>query len=58
MHLFCAAHKYPLIGTKGLEYNDFKRVLSLIDNKLHLTKEGCEEIRMIKENMNTKRKNE
>ncbi len=48
--------KYPLIGSKILEYNNFKRVLYLIDNKLHLTKEGCEQIIMIKENMNTKRK--
>ena len=46
--------KFPLIGAKGLEYNDFKKVLDIMDNKLHLTKKGCEEIRMIKENMNTK----
>jgi hypothetical protein len=29
-----------------------------MDNKLHLTKKGCEEIRTIKENMNTKRNDE
>lgn len=50
--------KFPLIGAKGLEYNDFKKVLDIMDNKLHLTKKGCEEIRMIKENMNTKRNDE
>jgi hypothetical protein len=48
--------KYPLIGAKTLEYLDFKAVLNLIDNKIHLTKEGCEQIRIIKEGMNTKRK--
>jgi hypothetical protein len=50
--------KFPIIGAKGLEYNDFKKVLDIMDNKLHLTKKGCEEIRKIKENMNTKRNDE
>jgi len=38
------------------DYNDFKTILELIDNKAHLTKKGVEEIREIKNRMNTKRK--
>ena len=48
--------KYPLIGAKALEYVDFKTVLELMDNKIHLTKEGYDQIKMIKDGMNTKRK--
>lgn len=47
--------KYPLIGAKALEYNDFKTVLELMDNKVHLTKEGYNQIMAIKDGMNTKR---
>lgn len=48
--------KYPLIGAKALEYVDFKTVLELMDNKIHLTKEGYDQIKVIKDGMNTKRK--
>jgi len=48
--------KYTLIGAKALDYNDFKTILELMDNKAHLTKQGLEEIREIKNGMNTKRK--
>lgn len=48
--------KYPLIGAKTLEYDDFKTVLELMDNKVHLTKEGYDQIKVIKDGMNTKRK--
>lgn len=47
--------KYPLIGAKALEYVDFKTVLEIMDNKLHLTKEGYDQIKVIKDGMNTKR---
>lgn len=48
--------KYPLIGAKTLEYVDFKTVLQLMDNKTHLTKKGYDQILVIKDGMNTKRK--
>jgi hypothetical protein len=48
--------KYTLIGAKTLEYNDFKKVLKLMENEVHLTEEGCNQIKMIKDGMNTKRK--
>ena len=48
--------KYPLIGAKTLEYVDFKTVLQLMDNKTHLTKKGYDQILVIKDGMNTRRK--
>jgi len=48
--------KYSLIGVKTLDYNDFKTVLELMDKKVHLTKEGYDQIKRIKDGMNTKRK--
>lgn len=48
--------KYSLMGAKTLEYNDFKLILKLMENKIHLTKEGYDQIKVIKDGMNTKRK--
>jgi hypothetical protein len=47
--------KYPLKGTKGLDYFDFHKVVLLMKNKAHLTVEGLEQIRKIKAGMNTGR---
>lgn len=47
--------KYLLEGLKVKDYEDFKKVALLMDKKAHLTKEGLEEIREIKNKMNTKR---
>jgi hypothetical protein len=59
---------YLLEGLKVKDYEDFKKVALLMDKKAHLTvpqprypkgyrgaKEGLEEIREIKNQMNTKR---
>jgi len=47
--------KYPLLlGVKVKDFEDFKRVANLM--KLNLTKEGLEEIREIRLNMNSLRK--
>jgi hypothetical protein len=46
---------YPLIGTKAKNFEDFKKIASLMESKAHLTKEGLEEIRMIKSGMNSLR---
>lgn len=48
-------NKYPIKGTKFLDYADFLKVINLMINKAHLTKEGLDLIRDIKSNMNRKR---
>lgn len=48
--------KYPIIGEKVKDYEDFKKVSSLMTNKSHLTKEGLDEILAIKSKMNFNRK--
>ena len=47
--------RYPIQGVKSLDYLDFVKVLELIKNKEHLTKEGIEKIRKIKTGMNQSR---
>ena len=48
--------KYPIIGVKAKDFEDFKRVAELMKNKAHLTSEGLEKIRLIKKGMNKGRK--
>lgn len=48
--------KHPLEGSKVNDYIDFKKVAEIMERKGHLTKEGLNEIREIKDRMNTKRK--
>ena len=49
--------KYPLQGVKLLGYLDFVKVVELMNNKAHLTKEGLDQIRKaIKASMNKGRK--
>lgn len=48
--------KYPIMGNKTKDFEDFKRVAHLMNSKSHLTKEGVEQIRQIKSGMNTLRK--
>lgn len=48
--------KYPIIGVKAKDYEDFKEVAQLMKSKAHLTKDGLETIRKIKQKMNTFRK--
>lgn len=47
--------KYVLEGVKLKDYEDFKLASVLMDKKAHLTKEGLDELRQIKNRMNTKR---
>ena len=44
--------KYPIIGIKAQDFSDFKQAVELIKNKAHLTFEGLEQIKKIKERMN------
>lgn len=48
--------KYPVVGVKVKDYEDFKYVAQLMSSKAHLTKDGLEQIRKIKNQMNTLRK--
>lgn len=44
--------KYPILGTKYLDYLDFKQTALLVDKKEHLTNEGYETILALKAGMN------
>ena len=45
-------YKYPIIGVKAQDYKDWAKVAEIIRKKVHLTKEGIDEIRKIKVGMN------
>jgi hypothetical protein len=47
--------KYPLQGSKVLNYQDFCKIAMIMKNKSHLTLEGLEEIRLLKSCMNKAR---
>ena len=47
--------KYPVIGVKKENFYDFCKVAELMKKKAHLTKEGLEQIREIRKNMNSYR---
>lgn len=48
--------KYPIVGVKAQDFLDFCRVVELIKENKHLTKDGLEQVRKIKEGMNRGRK--
>lgn len=48
--------KYPLHGTKRLDFEDFCKIIELVKNKEHLTNKGIEEIIKIQSGMNRNRK--
>ena len=50
-------NKYHIKGVKSMDYSDFVKIAKLMQNKAHLTIEGLEQIKKIKEGMNSKRKN-
>ena len=47
--------KHPIHGIKKENFHDFKKVALLIKDKVHLTKEGLEQIQNIKSGMNSTR---
>ena len=49
-------NKYPIIGVKNLDFDDWCKVAELMKNKAHLTLEGLEEIKKIKKGINRERK--
>jgi hypothetical protein len=48
--------KYPLQGSKALDFADFRKAAEIMKTKSHLTVDGLEEIRKIKAGMNRGRK--
>jgi hypothetical protein len=49
-------NKYPLQGVKSKDFADFCKAVDIVSNKAHLSKEGLDQIRIIKNRMNTNRK--
>ena len=47
--------QYQLKGVKRWDFEDFKQVANLMQNRDHLVLKGLNEIKLIKSNMNTKR---
>jgi len=47
--------KYPLLGNKSLDFQDYRTVALMMREGLHLTPEGLERIKNISAGMNTKR---
>ena len=48
--------EYPILGSKYQDFSDWVQVIELMNNKVHLTKEGIDIIWKIKEGMNRGRK--
>jgi hypothetical protein len=48
--------KYPILGVKAKDLEDFSSVAGLMRNKAHLTVKGLAKIKKIKEGMNKGRK--
>ena len=44
--------KYPILGVKAQDFEDWVKVAEMIQSKEHLTKEGLDQIRQIKAKMN------
>lgn len=47
--------EFKLHGVKSKNFEDFKKVALLMKNKVHLTREGLDEIKKIKGGMNQNR---
>ncbi len=47
--------KYPLFSSKHLNYQDFKSIVKMIENKEHRINGGIEKINLIKKGMNNRR---
>ncbi len=47
--------QYSILGNKALDYADFRKVLSLMSRKEHLTYEGLAKCQALSDGMNTGR---
>lgn len=43
---------YPLMGLKSYNFNIWKKIVELINNKEHFTKEGIQKIKVLKNKLN------
>lgn len=50
-------NKHPIRGIKYLDYLDFLKAVELLNNKEHLTKEGLNQLEILKNKMNRGRSN-
>ena len=48
-------NKYPLLSSKYLDYKDWEKCINIIKNKEHLTEEGINKIKQIKNRINSNR---
>lgn len=44
--------KYPILGVKAQDFKDWAKIAEMVQNKIHLTKEGFDRVRKIKVGMN------
>ena len=51
-YLFSSGGKYPIMGVKAADFQDWCKVAELMKTKKHLTPEGLDQIRKIKAGMN------
>jgi hypothetical protein len=52
---FCSNNSVSFLGTKALDYADFCKIINIINNKEHTSKEGIKKIIKIVNNINSKR---
>lgn len=45
-------NKYPIIGVKSMDFEDWAKVAEMIQTKVHLTNRGFDQIRLIRKGMN------
>jgi hypothetical protein len=50
--------KYPILGVKSKDFDDFCKVADIMEQKKHLTEKGLNQIREIRASMNSSRNNE
>uniref|UniRef100_UPI0030027DFB LAGLIDADG homing endonuclease n=1 Tax=Elmerina hispida TaxID=1245649 RepID=UPI0030027DFB len=48
--------QHSLYGAKHVDFLDFKKGVTLVESKLHLTLDGLEELKLISSRMNSLRK--
>ena len=54
-HIIPFFEEHPILGSKYLNYLDFKTIVNIILNKEHKTTSGKEKIQLIKSGMNNRR---
>lgn len=45
-------NKYPIIGVKSKDFEDWAKIAKMIERKVHLTNQGFDQIRLIRKGMN------